>query len=80
MARSSGGSALFPILTPPSRASNAHFKPMVLKQAKATAAYLDAHQFGRTLGEQFVLRPFHYSMRFHEWRNHFRFAHGKTLR
>jgi Glycosyltransferase len=36
--------------------------------AKETAAYLDAHQFGHTLGEQLALRPFYWRVRFHQWR------------
>jgi len=42
-----------------------------LERARAAAAYLDAHQFGHTLGEQFALRPFYYRVRFHQWRHHF---------
>src|SRR5438034_10826691 len=39
-----------------------------LSRAKKTAAYLDAHQFGHTLGEQFALRPFYWRVCFHKWR------------
>jgi glycosyltransferase involved in cell wall biosynthesis len=39
-----------------------------LQLAKAAAAYLDAHQFGHSLAEQFALRPFYYRVRFHEFR------------
>ena len=42
-----------------------------LERAHAAAAYLDAHQFGHTLGEQLALRPFYYRVRFHQWRHHF---------
>lgn len=38
-------------------------------RARATAAYLDAHQFGHTWREQLALRPLHYRVRFHEWRH-----------
>ena len=40
-----------------------------LATAKATAAYLDERQFGRTWQEQFALRPFHYRVRFHQLRH-----------
>jgi len=40
-----------------------------LKNAKATAAYLDAQQFGHTLGEQLALRPFYWRVRFHQLRS-----------
>lgn len=40
-----------------------------IAQARAAAAYLDAHQFGHSFLEQLVLRPFYYRVRFHEWRN-----------
>ena len=43
-----------------------------LVQARAAAEYLDAHQFGHTLGEQFTLRPLHYRVRFHQFRHRFR--------
>ena len=39
-----------------------------LAKAAETAAYLDAHQFGHSMSEQWNLRPFHYRVRFHEWR------------
>jgi glycosyltransferase involved in cell wall biosynthesis len=39
-----------------------------LQRARETAAYLDTQQFGHTLWEQLALRPFHYRVRFHEWR------------
>ncbi len=39
-----------------------------LQQAKAAAAYLNAQQFGHSLPEQCALRPFHYRVRFHEFR------------
>jgi glycosyltransferase involved in cell wall biosynthesis len=39
-----------------------------LEQAKCTATYLDAHQFGYSLLEQLALRPFYYRVRFHQWR------------
>ncbi len=38
-------------------------------RARATADYLDAHQFGHTWREQLMLRPLHYRVRFHEWRH-----------
>jgi glycosyltransferase involved in cell wall biosynthesis len=38
------------------------------EQAKMAAAYLDAHQFGHTMAEQFALRPFYYRVRFHQFR------------
>jgi glycosyltransferase involved in cell wall biosynthesis len=37
-----------------------------LSRAKKTAAYLDAQQFGHTLGEQLALRPFYYRVCFHQ--------------
>lgn len=40
-----------------------------LPRAKATAAHLDRHQFGHSVLEQFALRPFHYRVRFHQFRN-----------
>jgi glycosyltransferase involved in cell wall biosynthesis len=39
-----------------------------LEKARATAAYLDAHQFGHSLLEQVALRPLYYRVRFHEFR------------
>jgi glycosyltransferase involved in cell wall biosynthesis len=42
-----------------------------LQQAKAAAAYLNAQQFGHSLPEQCALRPFHYRVRFHEFRKKF---------
>ena len=39
-----------------------------LISAQAAAAYLDAHQFGHTFGEQLALRPLHYRVRFHQFR------------
>jgi hypothetical protein len=39
-----------------------------LEQARRTAGYLDAHQFGHSLLEQLALRPFYYRVRFHLWR------------
>ena len=39
-----------------------------LLRAKAAAAYLDAHQFGHTLGEQVALRPLAYRVRFQQFR------------
>ena len=39
-----------------------------LRRAQETAAYLDAHQFGHTLGEQLALRPFYWRVRFHQFR------------
>jgi len=42
-----------------------------LEQARRTAAYLDAHQFGHSLLEQLALRPFYYRVRFHEFRKYF---------
>jgi glycosyltransferase involved in cell wall biosynthesis len=42
-----------------------------LTRAVRAAAYLDTYQFGRTLDEQFALRPFYYRVRFHQWRKHF---------
>jgi glycosyltransferase involved in cell wall biosynthesis len=43
-----------------------------LAQAQATGAYLDAHQFGHSWPEQLALRPFHYRVRFHEFRKRVR--------
>jgi hypothetical protein len=43
-----------------------------LVQAESAARHLDAHQFGHTWGEQLALRPFHYRVRFHEWREQWR--------
>jgi glycosyltransferase involved in cell wall biosynthesis len=43
-----------------------------LQRAKATANYLDTHQFGHSLLEQAALRPFYYRVRFHEFRKSFR--------
>jgi glycosyltransferase involved in cell wall biosynthesis len=51
-----------------------------LTQARHTAAHLDRHQFGHCLLEQLSLRPFHYRVRFHEWRKYFRFARGQSIR
>lgn len=45
-----------------------------LAKAAQTAAYLDAHQFGHSLEEQFAIRPLHYRVRFHQWRKTFHFA------
>jgi glycosyltransferase involved in cell wall biosynthesis len=42
-----------------------------LQRAKTTAAYLDVQQFGHSLAEQLALRPFHYRVRFHEFRKNF---------
>ena len=39
-----------------------------LARAKETADYLDAHQFGHTLGEQLALRPLYCRVRFHQFR------------
>jgi len=39
-----------------------------LASAQAAARHLDAHQFGHSLREQIALRPFHYRVRFHQWR------------
>ena len=39
-----------------------------LEQARRTAAYLDAQQFGHSLLEQLALRPFYYRVRFHQFR------------
>jgi glycosyltransferase involved in cell wall biosynthesis len=39
-----------------------------LARARAAAGYLDEHQFGHSLREQAGLRPFHYRVRFHQWR------------
>jgi glycosyltransferase involved in cell wall biosynthesis len=39
-----------------------------LQRAKATAAYLDEHQFGHAWLEQIALRPLYYRVRFHEFR------------
>lgn len=39
-----------------------------VERARATANYLDQHQFGHSLREQLALRPFYYRVRFHEWR------------
>ena len=38
-------------------------------QAQAAAAYLDGHQFGHSWREQLALRPFHWRVRFHEFRH-----------
>ena len=47
-----------------------------LRRAGETAAYLDAHQFGRSLGEQWALRPLYYRVRFHEFRRAIRLKFG----
>jgi len=39
-----------------------------LAQARRTAAYLDAHQFGHSWVEQLALRPYYYRVRFHQFR------------
>ncbi len=39
-----------------------------LRRARETASYLDAQQFGRSLGEQIALRAFYYRVRFHQFR------------
>ena len=51
-----------------------------LDQARRTAGYLDAHQFGHSLRDQFALRPFHYRVRFHEWRKAVRASAGDRFR
>ncbi len=43
-----------------------------LDRARATAAYLDAHQFGHSWLEQLALRPLYYRVRFHQLRRFFR--------
>lgn len=40
-----------------------------LELAGAAAEYMDQQQFGHSLLEQFVLRPFHYRVRFHQFRH-----------
>jgi len=45
-----------------------------LKRATEAAEYLDQHQFGYTWREQLALRPFHYRVRFHQWRKAIRIA------
>ena len=47
-----------------------------VERARATAAYLDAHQFGHSLPEQIALRPLHYRVRLHEFRKRFFMGHG----
>jgi hypothetical protein len=42
-----------------------------LEQAEATAAYLDAHQFGHTAAEQLRLRLLYLWTRFHHFRKAF---------
>jgi glycosyltransferase involved in cell wall biosynthesis len=39
-----------------------------LVRARATANYMDEQQFGHSWREQLALRPFHYRVRFHEFR------------
>jgi glycosyltransferase involved in cell wall biosynthesis len=39
-----------------------------LAQARTTADYLDGQQFGHSWREQLALRPFHYRVRFHDFR------------
>lgn len=39
-----------------------------LRQARETAAYLDAHQFGHSLGEKWALWPHYVRARLHQWR------------
>jgi len=39
-----------------------------LARARAAANYLDEQQFGHSWLEQLTLRPFHYRVRFHEFR------------
>jgi glycosyltransferase involved in cell wall biosynthesis len=40
-----------------------------LRNARATADYLDEQQFGHSLHEQIALRPRYYWARFHQWRH-----------
>jgi glycosyltransferase involved in cell wall biosynthesis len=47
-----------------------------LQRAAATAAYLDAHQFGHSFSEQIALRPLYYRARFHEFRQAIRLRRG----
>lgn len=47
-----------------------------LSSAQAAARHLDAHQFGHSLREQMALRPFHWRVRFHQWRK--RYHHALT--
>ncbi|MGA3283141.1 MAG: glycosyltransferase family 4 protein [Verrucomicrobiota bacterium] len=42
-----------------------------LARARATAAYLDAHQFGHSWLEQLALRPFYYRVRLRQFRKSF---------
>jgi glycosyltransferase involved in cell wall biosynthesis len=39
-----------------------------LAKAQVAADYLDKHQFGHSFSEQIALRPLHYRVRFHQWR------------
>jgi len=51
-----------------------HDNPFVaadLARARVTANYLDAQQFGHSMGEQLALRSFNYRVRFHEFRKKF---------
>lgn len=43
-----------------------------LARAARAASYLDEHQFGHSLLEQASLRPYHYRVRFHEFRKSWR--------
>ena len=47
-----------------------------LARAKETADYLDAQQFGHTLGEQLALRPLYCRVRFHQFRRAIRLKFG----
>jgi glycosyltransferase involved in cell wall biosynthesis len=47
-----------------------------MRRARETAAYLDAHQFGRSLAEQLAMRPFYCRVRFHEFRRIIRLKFG----
>lgn len=42
-----------------------------ISSAQAAARHLDAHQFGHSLREQIALRPFHWRVRFHQWRKRY---------
>jgi len=51
-----------------------------LARAKVTAGYLDAQQFGHSLGEQLALRSFYWRVRFHEFRRALRLKFGAKPR
>lgn len=45
------------------------FRETDLLEARAAAEYLDQHQFGHSFGEWLHLLPWHWRVRFHQWRH-----------